>query len=425
MINLEMIFEEVENLGRDQVMEIMKKVIAVDTTVPPGNAYREYVDIISPYFSQLGYELEEVTVPENLVKQIGYPLEGPRINLVATKNYGQENYVSFYGHMDVVPAPNEGQKKWRFPPFEATMIKSGKIYGRGTSDMKGAMVCLILALQIIEKLHLTPKFNIRVMNCTDEEIGSYPGVRYLEEQGYVKGMVFCMEGVINPIIPVGSAGALNVIVDTIGRSCHSGMNFMGINALEEMVPILVELMKLKKEVEERESIDIPGVRPNEDGERMNMNPMFNLDIIHAGEKANIVPDICTLTVNRRYIPDEKYEDVVREIEEAINRGKAKSKAVDVKVTYIHDYPAFRNDPNSPANVRIKKTMCLVQEISENQIAVVGSSGSTDMGFLTNYDVLIHGNSSVVSNAHGVNETIKYKDILTYIKEIIVFLCADL
>jgi succinyl-diaminopimelate desuccinylase len=130
-------------------------------------------------------------------------------------------------------------------------------------------------------------------------------------------------------------------------------------------------------------------------------------------------------VNRRYIPDEKYEDVVREIEEAINRGKAKSKAVDVKVTYIHDYPAFRNDPNSPANVRIKKTMCLVQEISENQIAVVGSSGSTDMGFLTNYDVLIHGNSSVVSNAHGVNETIKYKDILTYIKEIIVFLCADL
>ena len=425
MVDLKKIYEEVDNIGRDQVMDIMKKVIGVDTTVPPGNTYREYVDLISPYFKDLGYKLEEVVMPEELVKQIGYPLEGSRINLVATKDFGQSNYVCFYGHMDVVPAPNDGQKKWRFPPFQATMIKSGKIYGRGTSDMKGAMACLILALQIIEKLKLTPTYNIRVMNCTDEEIGTYPGVRYLEEQGYVKDIVFCMEGVIVPIIPIGAAGALNVIVETIGRSCHSGMNFMGVNALEEMVPILVELMELKKEVEDRESADIPGVKPSATGERMNMNPMFNLDIIRSGEKANIVPDICTLTVNRRYIPDEKYEVVKQEIKDAIDRGKAKSKALDVKVTYIHDYPAFRNDPDSPANLRIKKVMSLVQGVPEDGIAVVGSSGSTDMGFLTNYDVLIHGNSSVVSNAHGVNETIKFKDILTYIKEIILFLCADL
>ena len=425
MVDQEKIYEEIDKIGREEVMDLMEKVIAVDTTVPPGNTYREYVDLVSPYFKDLGYELEEVVVPEELVKQIGYPLEGPRINLVATKDFGQSKYVCFYGHMDVVPAPNDGEKRWRFPPFQATMIKSGKIYGRGTSDMKGAMVCLILALQIIEKLKLTPKYNVRVMNCTDEEIGTYPGVRYLEEQGYVKDIVFCMEGVIVPIIPIGAAGALNVIVETVGRACHSGMNFMGVNALEEMVPILVELMELKKIAEQRESADIPGVKPSESGERMNMNPMFNLDIIRSGEKANIVPDICTLTVNRRYIPDEKYEEVTKEIQEAIDRGKAKSKALDVKVTYIHDYPAFRNDPDSPANVRIKKVMSMVQGVSEDEIAVVGSSGSTDMGFLTEYDVLIHGNSSVVSNAHGVNETIKFKDVLTYIKEIIVFLCADL
>ena len=425
MVDLERIYEEVDNLGRHQIMDIMTKLVGVDTTVPPGNTYREYVDLISPYFKKLGYSLEEVIMPDELVKQIPYPLEGPRVNLVATKDFGQKKFVCFYGHMDVVPAPNDGEKKWRFPPFEATMIKSGKIYGRGTSDMKGAMACLILALQIIEKLKLTPKFNIRVMNCTDEEIGTYPGVRYLEERGYVKDIIFCMEGVINPIIPVGAAGALNVNVETIGRSCHSGMNFMGVNALEEMVPILVELMKLKKIVEERESADIPGVRPSDTGERMNMSPMFNLDIIRSGEKENIVPDLCTLTINRRYIPDEKYEDVIQEIQDAIDRGKAKSKALDVKVTYKYDYPAFKNDQNSPANLRIKKVMNLVQGVSEDEIAIVGSSGSTDMGFLTKYDVIIHGNSSVVSNSHGVNETIKLKDILTYIKEIIVFLCADL
>ena len=291
--------------------------------------------------------------------------------------------------------------------------------------MKGSIVTLLLALQIIEKLNLTPKFNIRVMLCTDEEIGIWPGVRYLEEKGYVKGIVFCMEGVTNPIIPVGAAGALNVIVKTHGRSCHSGMNFMGVNAVEAMVPILVELMELKEIVEARQSKDIPGFPRFGTGEKKNMGPMFNLDIIQGGEKSNIVPDLCTLTVNRRWIPDEKIEEVEKEIQEAIDRGKARSKALDVTVQYIRDYPALRIDPNSPATQRIKKVMSIVNGIPEDKIMTIGASGSTDMGFLTEYDMVMHGCGNAGSNTHGVNETVKMSDVKTHIKDIIVFLCADL
>jgi len=426
MINLERIFEEVENLDSETIMDLMRTIININTTIPPADNYRELVDAIKPHFEELGYFTEEVVVPEELVQQIPYAIEGPRINLVARKDFGAEQDISFYAHMDVVPAPNEGKKKWRFPPFEATMIKSGKIYGRGTADMKGSIACLLIALQLIEKLNLTPKFNVHVLICTDEEIGVWPGVRYLEEKGYVKGMVFCMEGVISPLIPVGAAGALNVIVKTIGRSCHSGMNFLGVNAIEEMVPILVELMKLKKIVEERESKDIPGFPKFGTGEKRNMTPMFNLDVIHAGEKPNIVPDICTLTINRRFIPDEHYETVKKEIEEAIEKGKERSGALEVHTEFIKDYPAVRIDPNSPASVRIKKTMMKVQGVPEEKIMTIGSSGSTDMGFLSDtHDMLIHGVGNPGSNTHGVNETIKLKDVKTYIKEIIVFLCADL
>jgi succinyl-diaminopimelate desuccinylase len=381
-MSLEQIYNVVDNLDREKVMSVMRTFINIDTTVPPGNAYRQYVDALIPFFRNLGYSLEEVVVPEELVKQIPYSLEGPRINLVATKSFGRDKDVSFYGHMDVVPAPNDGEKKWRFPPFEATMIGSGKIYGRGTSDMKGAMVCLILALQIIEELKLTPKYNINVMNCTDEEIGIWPGIRYLAEKGYVKGTVFCMEGVINPIIPIGTAGALNVIVESFGKSCHSGMNFLGINALEETVPILVELMKLKKIVEARESKNIPGLPRFGTGEKRNMTPMFNLDIIHSGTKTNIVPDLCTLTINRRVIPDENLEDVKKEISEAIERGKAKSKLLDVKTTFIYDYPPMVADPNAPDITRMKKVMMEVQKVPENKIMVVGIAGSSDMGYVS-------------------------------------------
>lgn len=427
-MNLEEVYQEVEKLDPEKFMSILKKLIGIKTVVPPANNYREYVDAISPYFKDLGFSLEEVVIPGELVKQILLPLEGPRINLVATKEYGQKDYVSFYGHMDVVPAPTEGEEKWRFPPFEATMIKSGKIYGRGVADMKGAMVCLIVALQIMEKLKLTPKYNIRILNGTDEETGIYPGSRYLAEQGYVKGVVFCMDLSIEPMIPLGTAGDLDVIVETIGKSCHSGMNFLGVNALEEMIPILDELYELKQVVERRESKDIPGFRELGTGKALNMRPMFNLDIIRGGEKSNIVPDSCVLTINRRIIPDEKYEDVKQEIADAIERGKAKSKALDVKVTYDYAYPALRIDPKSPNVKRFEKAISLVQETPEEKIIKMGLSITTDMGYVSEAlgtnDIILTGLANLRSSAHGVNETIRMKDVKTFIKEILVFLCAD-
>ena len=130
MTDLEQIFREVDNLDRETIMDLIQTLVSINTTVPPGNSYREYVDAISPYFEELGYNLEEVVVPDELVKQIPSPLQGPRINLVASKDYGQEKYITFCGHMDVVPADDEGMEKWRFPPFEPTMIKSGRDIGR-------------------------------------------------------------------------------------------------------------------------------------------------------------------------------------------------------------------------------------------------------------------------------------------------------
>jgi len=429
LINIEQIFDEVDNLDKEKIMDIIKKLASIDTTVPPGNSYREYVDAISPYFRELNFSLEEVVLPEDLVKQIPFPLEGPRINLVSSKDYGQDNDITFYGHMDVVPAPNEGVDKWRFPPFEPTMIKSGKIYGRGVADNKGSMVCLILALQLIDKLNLAPKYNIRVLNCTDEEIGFYPGIRYLAEHGYVKGTIFCMDFTIEPIILMGAAGDLEVEVETIGRSSHSGLSFLGVNALEEIIPILVELKKLKEIVEERQSKDIPGFPRMKTAETRNMSPLFNLNVIKSGEKSSIIPDICRLIIDRRVIPDEEIKVVKQEILDAIERGKAKSKALDVKVTFKYSYPPLKVDLNAPDVQKIINVIKLVQKIPEEKIRKQGMSMTFDVGYvaqvLNTQNIILRGVGNSGSNTHGVNETIKLKDVKKFIKEIITFLCAEI
>jgi len=429
LINIEQIFDEVDNLDKEKIMDIIKKLVSIDTTVPPGNSYREYVDAISPYFRELNFSLEEVVLPEDLVKQIPFPLEGPRINLVSSKDYGQDKDITFYSHMDVVPAPNEGVEKWRFPPFEPTMIKSGKIYGRGVADDKGPMICLILALQLIDKLKLTPKYNIRVLNCTDEEIGFYPGIRYLTEHGYVKGTIFCMDFTIEPIILMGAAGNLDVNIETIGRSSHSGLSFLGVNALEEIIPILVELKKLKEIVEERQSKDIPGFPRMKTAETRNMSPLFNLNVIKSGEKSSIIPDICRLIIDRRVIPDEEIKVVKQEILDAIERGKAKSKALDVKVTFKYSYPPLKVDLNAPDVQKIINVIKLVQKIPEEKIRKQGMSMTFDVGYvaqvLNTQNIILRGVGNSGSNTHGVNETIKLKDVKKFIKEIITFLCAEI
>ena len=103
---------------------------------------------------------------------------------------------------------------------------------------------------------------------------------------------------------------------------------------------MVELLALKKEVEARRS-DLP-LMPSP-GAPSHLSPMFNLDIIHAGVKSNIVPSSCTLVVNRRYIPEERYDDVEAEIRAAVARGQAQSKALGVDVEFMRTYPAARYD----------------------------------------------------------------------------------
>jgi len=124
--------------------------------------------------------------------------------------------------MDVVPA-GEG---WTHDPFGGEVV-GGKVYGRGSADMKGNIAPLLTALSVLRELGIEPRYDIHVVLCTDEEIGGYPGVRYLAEQGLVKGHVLCMEETQDPVRLIGAAGAMDVTVTTLGKQCHSGMKLPG------------------------------------------------------------------------------------------------------------------------------------------------------------------------------------------------------
>jgi succinyl-diaminopimelate desuccinylase len=405
---------------RQKLINVLRDIIHIDTSVPPGKNYDKMVNYLEPRFKEFGFNTERVVVPEAEVKKIPLPLEGPRVNLVATKKAEKEP-VTIYAHMDVVPI----EQKWTVDPFEG-VVKEGRVYGRGACDMKGSIACLLVALEVMKELNLEPAYDMICTLCTDEEIGMYPGVYHLAKEGYVKGHVLCLElGMQEPMIILAAAGCVDVTVTTLGKSCHSGMNFLGVNAVEAMIPILEELMNLKHEVEKRESKTSGFPMPNAPSDKM--TPMFNIDIIQGGTKSNIVPAECSIVINRRYIPEEKYEDVCTEIQEAIDKGKKRSKALDVKVSYCHLYPAFTVDPDSKYAKKMRQAYKAVLGFKEEDYRIqAGMSGSTDMAWVAQVlktDKFVGTAPFTMKNisAHGADEYVEVRDLISVTKEIVYYL----
>jgi succinyl-diaminopimelate desuccinylase len=418
----EEIFEVIEG-KRDRLITLLKDLIRIPTVVPPGDNYEDIVQYLEPLFRKLNFSTERVVVPPEHIEKIPLPLKGPRINLVANRDHEKGQSVTLYAHMDVVPI----EEAWTKDPFDP-IVENGKLYGRGAVDMKCGIAGILVALEVIDELGLEPHFDITCTFCTDEEVIVYPGIYHLAKEGHVKGHVINTElGAQNPLIIDGIAGAVDVTIRTKGRSCHSGMNFMGVNAVEAMIPILTELLTLKAEVEQRESaIPIVPLLKAFGAPSDFVTPMFNMDIIKGGVKSNIVPAECELVINRRYVPEEPYEQVVKEIQDAVERGKAQSKALDVEVSFLHLAPPFKADTTSEFAVKMREALKAVHGYQDAEFIIGGAAASTDMGFIllgSNIEHIIGIGAATVDNlsAHKSDEWVSIDSLVNMTKQLVHYL----
>lgn len=408
-------FARVEN-EEEYIVDVLRKIIAVDTSIPPGENYGELSDVLEPEFHRLCFETRRVVVPEEKVRQIPQPLSGERSNLVAGLKNGKPK-VSVYAHMDVVTVDDS----WTVDPFGG-LIKDGRIYGRGTVDNKGPMACMLGAAKVLHDLGLEPHFDIDCLFCTDEEVGHYPGSRYLAERGFFSNHIIWMDlGAVDPIFVHGATGAVSIDLTAVGQSCHSGMNYLGVNAVEEILPIMDELMTLKQSVEKRQS-RIPAF-PHPRNPSDKMTPMFNLTVVHGGVKDNVVPAECRLTINRRYIDEEEYEDVISEIQAAVERGRARSKLLDLSEDIRHLYAPVAFDPRTAA---LEKWMQAIKAArGYDQLIFGGIGGSTDLGLVLSAlepqkaEVLTAGVARASDlRAHGADEFVYIEDLISLTKQLV-------
>lgn len=276
-------------------LKLARELVALDTSVPPGSNYEKSIDYLLPVFREIGFDSQKITVPQEYTEG-----RTGRFALVGHRRFPSKPRLIFYAHIDVVPA--EG---WdAFQP----KIENGRLYGRGAADMKGGLVGLLLALDMVKDKTL--EYDVSVMVTTDEEYSQADQLRYLAQ--FLKpvsgAFVFSLDSSFG-FVSIANLGLLQMDVVVRGKSVHSGMAHTGENAVEKAVPLMQALLKLKKKVVRRKS----RVKTSPDTGLKRMEGRLNLNVVKGGIKSNIIPDNCTITLDRRLIPEENINDAEKEI----------------------------------------------------------------------------------------------------------------
>jgi len=209
-----------------------------------------------------------------------------------------------YGHIDVVPA--QGWNAY------APRRERGAIFGRGASDMKGGIAALLGAL--FATLGRDLKYDITVVLTMDEETHQLAQLQYLTDWLDLgqRPHVLSLDAGFG-YVTVAILGLLQMDVTVEGQSVHSALAHLGTNAVEAATPVLQALLQLKERVTQRHST-VPA--PPASGLTF-IEARLNINQIHGGIARNVVPDTCTLTIDRRLLPEESVAVARAEILDAL------------------------------------------------------------------------------------------------------------
>ncbi len=404
--------KDVDLAMRKYLIDSLKELVRIPTSVPPGENYGKIVDWLIPVFDDLGFECERIEMPADIyeARQKSAELSGERVNLLATKDCGAKESVDIYTHLDVVPA-GEG---WSTPPFDP-VLKGGRIYGRGVADSKGSVASLLTALLVMKDQDLKSKYDLRVALTTDEELGTYSGLCFFADSGLLKGdYLLCMDG-DNEGVCIATNGVMNWAMTIYGKSAHSSIPFSGVNAIEKAMLVMSELEGLKRGIERRESKAPCGPIMTELTGQEHIKPVFNVTMISGGVKENVIPPSCTLRGDRRYIPEEKIEEVIKELEDAVEKIKAKH-GVEVGLQCKPGFPPMFSKQSGEWTKRVQDA---VSDAFGVYKPIIGVQGGLDVAYAvqrTNQPVCAFGVGCFVDcNPHGADENVAIADLENYVR----------
>ena len=252
--------------------------------------------------------------------------DSARANIVAhVRSTGSRAALLFACHLDVV---GPGEAAWKHPPFGA-VESNGRIYGRGSVDMKGPTAAVVAAIRKIVDSGAKLQGDLIFLACAGEETDSCGAVRFVADHGDLPELA----GVIVPeptdfAVVTAHRGMLWLEVTTKGKAAHSSTPQLGVNAINSMRLILNAL----------ESYEVP-VEPHELLGKCSMS----INTITGGKAQNVVPDKCSIRVDIRTLPGQSNQDVVADFERVLAGLKSRNPQFDAEISVLREMQALETD----------------------------------------------------------------------------------
>lgn len=284
--------------------ERQDKVVALCQNMVKAQSYsgqeKEAAMTLKKAFEDMGFDDVVIDRYGNCIGHIKGSKPGPKI--------------LFDGHIDTVPVTDPSV--WEYPPFAAE-IHDGKIYGRGTSDMKGAVSAMACAAaDFAADCNKDFAGDIYVAGVVHEECFEGVAARAISE--YVKPDYVVIGEASQLNLKIGQRGRAEIVVETFGKPCHSANPEKGINAVYKMAKVIEAIRTLKPthhpvlgdgilELTDIKSSPYPG--------------------------ASVVPEYCRATYDRRLLVGETKESVLKPINDLLDKLMQEDPQLKVKASY--------------------------------------------------------------------------------------------
>jgi succinyl-diaminopimelate desuccinylase len=404
--------------AQDEVAELCSGLVKLNSAHPEGKT-DECVAYIKEYLDRHGIENE---IHAN---------DPVKPNIVARISGTSDRRILWVGHLDVVP---EGKPEfWTHPPYSGKITDDGFVWGRGSSDMKGACAAAMVSARILNEMKKPLENGVEFWFTADEEIGGGEGARWLAESGRLKGNV-CVIGDGNgggrtlPSIDIGCKGGAGTRLVARGKTAHGSTPFLGDNAIKKLMKVIPYVEKIDQyKLELPEELEAPikdsisfvmKTQPEpltkeqrRAARRLFHYPTVACNIFNAGVKTNVVPDYAECQFDIRLTPGSKPLKVKEQIEQLVEEAGVPGVEVTVRA---RETAGYHETPNSAFAEQLGATVKKVTRKKPVYKILTGGTDAISIKHFTGIPCLGYG-TSLTGMAHKPDERISVENLVLGVK----------
>ena len=396
------ILESIDN-ARDALIEITQRLVRIPSETPPSDT-RETVRAVIEYLPTAGN-----------VEVSCYSSEAPIDNLVAVAKAAKPGQrLILNGHLDTYPAGH--RDTWSDDPFSGLM-RDGKIFGRGSADMKGGIACSLLVFKLLaQNRHLWAGELVLTLAGDEESMGSLGSQFLLDTVPAARGDAMLCGDVGAPLVPrIGEKGMIWIDVFAVGKPAHGAHVHRGVNAIDALRDAMDALSRLSdypiatpddvaRVIDEAKEISEP---LGGDGEADVLQRItVNFGRIAGGLTANLVADQAEVNADIRLPMGVSVAEIEAEI------GQLLDPLPSIKFQITRRYEPSWTAPDDPIVGAVVKAC---QEVLGRQPAVNMRVGASDARLYRAAGVPTVVCGLTPHNLGGPNEYVSIDELVTVAK----------